>query len=63
MELFLLIITLVVMFSVALVCLSFDLFKRNIIQKVMNMLQWNFMEGSGVVQGQLIKFWWQLESL
>ena len=35
-------------------CLSLS----NITQKVMNELQGNFMEGSGMVKGTFIKFWW-----
>ena len=38
------------MFSVALACLSFCLSVSNITPKIINRLQTNFMEGSGVVK-------------
>ena len=41
-----------VMFSGALDCLFVV---SNITQKVTNRLQWDFMEGSGLVKGKLIK--------
>ena len=45
-----------VMFLVALVCLFVCLSVSNIAQKIMNGVQWNFMEGSGVVKEPAINF-------